>query len=658
MAAAAARKGASSLTLEIYEGITEHANRVALKGVFSAFGDVLACWVPPIDRRGVDHASVRFATAIAAEAAKQACDAGQVFFQGLPVRVKWRVGGGPRVGNSDIGSSVQGRSPSRERDKWRQNRAIEERPAIRGGRSRSRRRRSRSRERGRRSRSRGRRRSRSRENRFGDVRTAALADGGLGPGSLGAPPWFLGEPPFGTLSGVLAGALPTDSSIPAVHMVQDAATVAAAAAEAEAESQKRKEAAKEEAKRRTQALKRGPGVAALVQGALKRAQTLVKDKEEERERDEEDDREEKAREKQARKDESSDEDEDDDAENEKRRKIDKSPEELQAERAKAEEEARVKVEQEEREKEERARKEAEEAEARLKLETAHREARVKVGVETAKRQQAARERRNVGLSDDNLYADMPQPNVENESVLNEKRALDALQLQKNINLSLPPEDHSKIVFLDVDGVLRPARAGGFDILSVDGAQAVHPDTSDFFPSAMQALRHIIERTGATIVLSSEWRRNETLREAVDNVLESARLRVCYSATRSDLERDLGTGDPVRSFAARRAREISSWLREHEDEVKGWVVLDDINLAIADEDRKGTTKSMGTKLVQTWPLCGLTMGNAKTAVRILNGEMIHKVLVERPKAPGGGINTPLPASAGGGAATPLPVGLRH
>merc|ERR1719478_2067092 len=103
----------NGLTLEICDGITEHANRVALKGVFSAFGDVLACWVPPIDRRGVDAASVRFATAESAECAKTACDQGQVFFQGLPLKVKWRAGGGPRVGNSDIGGAVGGNSPTR-----------------------------------------------------------------------------------------------------------------------------------------------------------------------------------------------------------------------------------------------------------------------------------------------------------------------------------------------------------------------------------------------------------------------------------------------------------------------------------------------------------------------------------------------------------------
>merc|ERR1719331_2316968 len=214
--------------------------------------------------------------------------------------------------------------------------------------------------------------------------------------------------------------------------------------------------------------------------------------------------------------------------------------------------------------------------------------------------------------------------------MNSKRA-QASAASSSIDLSLPMEDRSKVVFLDIDGVSRPARAGGFDIVSVDGTQTIKPDTSDFFPSAMKALKHIIERTGAIVVLSSEWRRGEALREALDEVLEAHRIRPSYAFTASDVE-EVKMSDPVRSFADRRAREITAWLNKQEETIKGWVVLDDINLAIADEEKKSATKTMAPKLVQTWPLCGLTMGNAKTAVRILNGEMIHKVLVERPKAP--------------------------
>merc|ERR1719362_1649969 len=292
-------------------------------------------------------------------------------------------------------------------------------------------------------------------------------------------------------------------------------------------------------------------------------------------------------------------------------------------------------------------REAAEAERALqKREAETREQRIKASVEAAKKQQAERSAAKAAKDAvDNLYSNMPQPNLEDEAALNQARMMEAVIREKANSLTnLPPEDRSKVVFLDVDGVLRPARAGGFDILSIDGDAAVRVDTSDFFPSAMKALRHIIERTGAVVVLSSEWRRSDALRLALTDIFEKNRMRVWASVTTAALELEQGP-DPVRQFAERRAREVTQWLNEHEGDVSGWVVLDDINLAIADEAKKPSTKSMASRLVQTWPLCGLTMGNAKTAVRILNGEMINKVVVERQTtaagAAPGGISTPMP-----------------
>merc|ERR1719329_1625936 len=444
--------------------------------------------------------------------------------------------------------------------------------------------------------------------------------------------------------GIGMGQMGMGQAMPSMMTMQpmDPAVAAAAAKEAEVDERKRVEAQR----KRLAATKRGPGVAALVQGALKKAQTLAQEKEEDRKRVDAGDRDDVQEVRPVPQPVETIDDHDED------KRASREPREARAARkAKEEKEAREAQERKERlereaqEKRELARKKAEEeALDRARQERETRDARVKAGLETAKKHQAAR----AAAGEQNLYGDMPQPDEQGEAELNEKRAREAALLQKNMDLGLPSEDRGKVVFLDIDGVLRPARAGGFDILSVEGAQAVHPDTSDFFPSAMKALRHIIERTGATIVLSSEWRRNEAMRESVDEKLASHRLRGCSSTTRMDLDRDLGSGDPVRSFAKRRAQEVSSWLNQHEDEVKGWVVLDDINLSIADEDRKGSTKAMGSKLVQTWPLCGLTMGNAKTAVRILNGEMIHKVLVERPKAPGGSSSAVIPGDKASGA----------
>jgi len=316
--------------------------------------------------------------------------------------------------------------------------------------------------------------------------------------------------------------------------------------------------------------------------------------------------------------------------------------EAQRKREQAEREAREreKAEREARERREEAQRQAAELE---KKEAETREQRIKASVEAAKKQQAERAAKESG--GDNLYANMPQPNLE-DMVANEARKEAVVQRDKdNKNLSsLPPEDRSKVLFLDVDGVLRPARAGGFDILSLDGDSTKNVDTSDFFPSAVKALRHIIERTGAKIVLSSEWRRSDALCNALSDVFEKNRVRAWSSKTTSELELE-SSADPVRAFAQRRAREISMWHQEHEREISGWVVLDDINLGIADESRKESTKVMQPHLVQTWPLCGLTMGNAKTAVRILNGEMINKVVVERPVAPVGSGGAPNTAAAG-------------
>lgn len=447
-------------------------------------------------------------------------------------------------------------------------------------------------------------------------------------------------------SNVGAPAMPTLPNIP-VEPPRDL--------EAEAEAARRK---KEEKEKRAAQLKRGPGVAALVQGALKRAQTaVVKKKDEEKDGNVEDIDKDASDDERPRKNH-------DEKKAKKEKKAEKSKEELEEERKRKEreeQEERERLEREalerEREKARRAAEEAAREEQRLKEEAANREARVRAGVEAAKKQQAEREKREAAkhfpsgkYGPDNLYGDMPDVGMDTEDLEKEARRKEVLRAQK-ANLGLPPEDRNKIVFLDIDGVLRPARAGGFDILAADGSMPSNADTSDFFPSAMQALRHIIERTGAIIVLSSEWRRSEALRDAVDEVLEANRLRPIYSVTPVDAAPLATGGDPVRAFSERRAREVANWLRVHEEDVKGWVVLDDINLAIADEDKKAGKGNLGPKLVQTWPLCGLTMGNAKTAVRILNGEMIHKVLVERPKAPGG-MNTGGGAAASG-TSTPVP-----
>lgn len=436
----------------------------------------------------------------------------------------------------------------------------------------------------------------------------------------------------------------------------DAASAAAAAAFAAIQvdpevERRKKEALKAAREERSKLLKRGPGVAALVQGALKRAQeapAVKKDDEKPAEKPKDANK----RVEQAAKKRYESEEDTEETKKRKREEMAKAEEKRRRERVeKAEMEAREKekAEREAAEKRERAKLEAAEAEKALQQKEAEtRDQRIKASVETAKKQQAERSAGRTG-KEANLYDNMPQPDLEDKDQAaadaEAKQTQASAKEKENKYPHLPPEDHSKVIFLDVDGVLRPARAGGFDVAVGDAEAGAKVDTSDFFAPAMKALKHIVERTGATIVLSSEWRRNEAHCAALTDVFDKHRLRPWSDVTTVSLKMDTGP-DLVRCFAERRAREVSAWMQKHEDKVTGWVVLDDINLAVADEahEKRGGMKGIAPRLVQTWPLCGLTPGNAKTAVRILNGEMINKVVVERPVAPGGGLFAPVPKSA--------------
>lgn len=255
--------------------------------------------------------------------------------------------------------------------------------------------------------------------------------------------------------------------------------------------------------------------------------------------------------------------------------------------------------------------------------------RVKAGMEAASRKRRLDERERaaaaaakkavVAKEDGGLYSGLPAPDPEKDNAssarLKEKEHWRAHRFP-----TLPAEDPSKVVFLDVDGVLRPLTAGGFRAMMVDGEWALRAETADFMSGALLALRHIIEVTGATLVLSSEWRRDLPMREGVDSILGEYEMRPCATWTPTDLQRDMGTENPFRAFTERRAREISQWLSTN-PQVRQWVVIDDINMAAADEERKPGTLLMTPRIVQTHRKIGLTLEQAKAAVRILNGEKL-------------------------------------
>ena len=152
-----------------------------------------------------------------------------------------------------------------------------------------------------------------------------------------------------------------------------------------------------------------------------------------------------------------------------------------------------------------------------------------------------------------------------------------------------------VVFLDVDGVLHPARPG-------------RRAGGRFRPGPMAALGRLLEGASASgsapaeVVLSSSWRLSEAGVRAVDEALAAAGLPP--SAGRTPISRACGA----------RPRELLAWLDEHPPR-RAFVALDDIDLPRAARRGRERARLQG-RCVKTDPDVGLTEGDAEAALRIL------------------------------------------
>mmetsp|Transcript_54938 Transcript_54938/g.156372 ORF Transcript_54938/g.156372 Transcript_54938/m.156372 type:complete len:175 (-) Transcript_54938:17-541(-) len=147
------------VTIDLVEGITEASSRIGLKGLFSQFGEVAACWLPPLDKRGKEPAYVKFSRPDAAQAALQACNDSLIYLDGVRLNAAFRSM--PTRTQDSREFDAKGSNLMTSRDLLGDPRGGDSR---RQSRSRGRRRRSPSRSRSR-SRSRKRRKSRSRDRR-------------------------------------------------------------------------------------------------------------------------------------------------------------------------------------------------------------------------------------------------------------------------------------------------------------------------------------------------------------------------------------------------------------------------------------------------------------------------------------------------------------
>jgi hypothetical protein len=209
-----------------------------------------------------------------------------------------------------------------------------------------------------------------------------------------------------------------------------------------------------------------------------------------------------------------------------------------------------------------------------------------------------------------LYDFLPPPDPEKEAAA--KAAAKAKELK-----SLPEEDRSRVIFLDIDGVLLPA--GSLETIFIDGAPMpvrARLVDHDFPTSAMNNLRSIVLQTGASIVLSSEWRRTESMKDSIGIALRTRGLPQLRGSTPVFKPRpELLQQDPGIIWCERRAREIGAWLKQNPD-VKAWVALDDLDFNWADSTREHGTPLIKYRSVHTNAQRCLTEEDAAEAVQLL------------------------------------------
>lgn len=144
----------------------------------------------------------------------------------------------------------------------------------------------------------------------------------------------------------------------------------------------------------------------------------------------------------------------------------------------------------------------------------------------------------------------------------------------------------KLIFLDLDGVLVTRRPGVME------------------DRLLHNLQGLVARTGAEIVLSSDWRRHPAARDEARRVLATVGLKI------------IGCTPCMSAFLAQRPTEIMQWKKEfctrpNAEHVTHWVAIDD--RALLDE-RHG--QYLRGHFVQTHPLRGLTEQAIEECARVL------------------------------------------
>ena len=177
-------------------------------------------------------------------------------------------------------------------------------------------------------------------------------------------------------------------------------------------------------------------------------------------------------------------------------------------------------------------------------------------------------------------------------------------------LSLPHDEHhnslpdrSRVLFLDINGVLdSPAwyKRENDRIFAQTGVRKPLVDVLD--PTSIKLLDNIIERTNASIVITSAWREHYGLDGTV------ARLE---DAGFNYLEHVIGCTGNVHEGQSGRGKEVLEWL-EQRPGITHWCVVDDYRFDIP----KSNKFDFSNRIQITNGAIGLTARDVEIIVRVL------------------------------------------
>lgn len=148
----------------------------------------------------------------------------------------------------------------------------------------------------------------------------------------------------------------------------------------------------------------------------------------------------------------------------------------------------------------------------------------------------------------------------------------------------------KVIFLDHDGVVCLSQQWGsrskkrkkwsqMHAVTTDGEIPVEYRLDNFDPKAVTVLNRILEKTGAEIVVSSDWKLHATLEEMRDLYEKYGVMKppIDFTPNLKDFDNFTYGLYQWKGWQARaRIVEIRKYLEEH-DEVKKWVAIDDLDM---------------------------------------------------------------------------------